>query len=520
MPASLPHSAFRVPHLLAHAICVSLLAIAARAADFQLPPAPDIPGATVRPNDIALPDRPALRWSWHIKEHLCGIVHPQQMCTLIIDVQNPTALPLTAQGTITISAEGKAVGEQTIAPTAVAPARTIAVEMPLHLTVPGTYHIACDHTALLNLNGLPLQSIFAPRATPAQSPLCTPLFFPGALVPGVLEDFVKQTSCRRFVLTTPWALAARDVAGEMLPLNTARTIAARVAAAHAEIILRVAPEPGFLNSPRDLAAFHDALSHLLPILHPNAIVLAPESDSTTPAAAIAYRSAYLAAYDAARRTNFPITFLGPGSASAARALLALDQSGSGASFAPFLDALAVADDPADLALAETLHLNKPLDVLPPAHDDALPTAVALVASAATVPLAPLTRGVPMHLLGNAVLYQTLTTTPTLIATFQGDGYAVGIVFPPPPKAEGSPSAAPSQTPPDAATPTTPPLTPLRPLTLLDSEGLMKVVDARGLPVDCRTGDSLKLPLDRGLLYVLVTGSAEDLTATFRGALAN
>ena len=55
------------------------------------------------------------------------------------------------------------------------------------------------------------------------------------------------------------------------------------------------------------------------------------------------------------------------------------------------------------------------------------------------------------------------------------------------------------------------------LEVADDTRSMRVVDARGNPLECRLGDTLNVPVGNALVYLLASGSAEDLTSLLRTA---
>jgi len=60
------------------------------------------------------------------------------------------------------------------------------------------------------------------------------------------------------------------------------------------------------------------------------------------------------------------------------------------------------------------------------------------------------------------------------------------------------------------------------LEVSDDNDQLRVVDASGAPVDCRVGDTLYVPVMEGggMMYVLASGNAEDLTALLRQGRRN
>ncbi len=105
-----------------------------------------------------------------------------------------------------------------------------------------------------------------------------------------------------------------------------------------------------------------------------------------------------------------------------------------------------------------------------------------------------------------------------IAVFQGDGYSVAAVAGP-----GAGTSLDAAFPALARTPTEiEPLAPvLQPpvphLTVDDDSHSMRVVNEAGEAVDCRTGDTLDLPISTRMIYLLAGGSAEDLAGSLSPA---
>ncbi len=130
------------------------------------------------------------------------------------------------------------------------------------------------------------------------------------------------------------------------------------------------------------------------------------------------------------------------------------------------------------------------------------------------------RGITLHLLGGAVLYQQLhASCPPYVVVFQGNGYAVGVIAG---MGAGTPNdrawpgllvqAVPGPMDTTAAVADDKPV-----LEVADPDTSLRVVNWAGDAINCRRGDMLRLPLDGRICYLLEAGAAEDLVAGLRTA---
>jgi len=291
-----------------------------------------------------------------------------------------------------------------------------------------------------------------------------------------------------------------------------------------------------------------------------------------------FRAFYLAGYEEAKKQDKGIVMLGTGSGARTRELLG--GNGRDADLMAYVDGLAIGDAVEDAAVGKKLvemggGEKKPLWLLPPvmmmggagseprpsgSDQFSIPTArslpdgrgsdsqaqlpwgfspaaAGLAAGAAVVPLPPpaVDRGVTAHLLGGAAFLQRVDPESLpYIAVFQGgggDGYGVAVVaglsahtavdamFPALAKGktivvpggrggEGGGWGVEDQRPPYPN------------FEVADDNEQLRVVDASGSPVDCRVGDTLYVPVSDQVMYVLASGSAEDLTALLRQGTRN
>lgn len=453
----------------------------------------------------------------------------------------------------------KPVATVPIAATTLGAGRTVKLEVPVSFAGTGAYELRWQgagdgggggaDVTIVHPEGLELTAIFAPRGGGGGgeipgNPWLIELPRTAAHVPGFIADFAARTSIHRFLIEesflfdpetrrTPAMGASLEVSGEQLA-----AFFTDLARARCELVLRVSVPVLDTPDAKSLAAFHqyiaDAVTRSGKTL--KAVAITPD---IAPTAALtddqisAYRAYYMAAYEAARKNDKSVLFLGTSDALLTHKLL-LTVSPKHIDLRPYVDALAVSDSTQQLALARKLVANTrtPLWVLPPRIANPLAPAsspaVALAEGAAVtcVPAMAADRGVTAHLFGGAVFFQNVhPEIPPYMCAFQGDGFAVAAIA-------GFHAATPLDGAFPALAAAAQTVAPLKGetkrdakqdypcLEVSDDAQAMRVVDTAGSPVDCRVGDTLYVPATDRVVYLLQAGNAEDLVALLRTAVTD
>jgi hypothetical protein len=486
-----------------------------------------------------------LHMSWSEASHPSGVYHAAEAGTLAVVVENTTAegrelkaVEFGIQGVGARGGEGfKVVSVTPVNATVVKAGERVKIPLAVTFAGAGTYQlrwvaegkaVPIGNEAGGGEGGETLECIFAPRGVTGGGGARWLGVLPkqAARVPGYLADLAAQTDVRRYLLDERFAFdAATGVTlgvGAGLGVSTEQVDAlfAEAASAKVGIVLRVTVPMNGAVDPRAVEAFHqyvaDAVKRGRGALA--AIAIVPEGAGGGVERAT-YRAFYLAGYSAANgggEGGAKVLMLGAGTAQATSDFLLKD----GLGLSTYVDAVAVTDasgQPAVIAGISKL----PVWVLPP-PGESIPAAVGLAEGAAVVevPPAAVDHGATEHLLGGAAFYQKLhgPAEAPYVAAFQGDGYAVAAI-----------AGFSAGTPLDAAWPmlakTRTVVSPVAGdpkraygnIEVGDDSGSMRVVDAAGAPVDCRDWDTLYVPVEGRVVYILQGGTAEDLMASLRSA---
>jgi hypothetical protein len=521
--------------------------------------------------------------SWTAVDHPSAIYHAKENARLRVTFDNLTGDPFAISGEILFGP--RPAPQQPFQPLAAIPMTrsTLApgdrAQIPVDVTFggAGTYELRLRGVAPGKPDAsiaagpaaasatMSLECIFAPRvpALRDDSPWITTLPHSSLFVSGFLGDYISQTSVHRFLIDERFSFDSRANIGLGFGASWATSVTAGAAAeggraggaittrdidalleellrAKAALTLRVSV-PTIAPDERTLAGFR---AYLVDALHRShgalrAIVIAPDtSESLSPAQRAAFRSYYLAGYEAAKRQDRNLLLLGAGSAQATLQTLA--------DLTAYIDAFAITDaasQPAQIRALENEARRKPLWILPPPIPNPwplVPAPATLAQGAAVVPLPPpqVDRGVSAHLLGSAVLFQRIhlavpNANPAdpppaselpYIVVVQGDRYALAAV-----------AGLSANSPIDALFPalahTRTIVDPVRPdgkppypsLEVGDDTHSMRVVDGQGNPVDCRIGgggDSIFVPAADQFTYILQAGSADELAGSLRPSTPN
>jgi hypothetical protein len=474
--------------------------------------------------------------------------------TVIID--NRSASPLAVAGDILFGPRPgpnesfKPLSVTPVTPTTLPAGARARIPLELAFASVGSYELRWNHDGeTTTIENVPnsLQCIFAPRVPTSRdlSPWITALPRAAVNTPGLLSDYIAQTSVHRFLIDERFAFDAganiglgfgASWAGPGVPGRDIDALLAEARVAKASLILRVSVRASEAD-PRMLRAFRAYIADACRRAHGtlDGLVISPEDDGSplTANQREVFRDYYLAGYEAAKHEDKTIQLLGAGSAQSTLELLADMQT--------YIDATALTDaaaQPVLLGAPDALR-QKPSWILPPLLEDPwplVPPAAALAAGAAVVPLPPpqVDHGVTAHLLGDAVLSQRVHLAAAalgppnnpardlpFIAVFQGDRYALAAI-----------AGLSANTPIDASFPalarTRTLVEPVRPdekppypnLEVGDDTHTMRVVDAQGSPIDCRIGDDLYIPLGDQIVYLLQAGTADELAGSLRPANVN
>jgi len=463
-----------------------------------------------------------------------------------------------------------------IKPITLAAGAAARIPLTLAFTGAGVYQLILKSqttaTPITSAAGSPLQCIFAPRALGARgdiSPWITPLPPAAPRSPGYLADFMNQTSIRRFLIDERFAADPdRGIAlgfgaslgrSEDTPEISARAIdqfLREAAKSRAQLVLRVTVpvSPPASGKPGDDALTESLFERYIngALTHSNgsltAIAIVPDGPVPDNRREF-FRRLYLAAYQAGKHIDRNLILLGAGSASDTRDLLV---AGPGPSLGSYVDALALSSAAEDPAIARASpgapdDRPPPLWILPPATSTRWPPPpAALAAGAVVVPVPPpeVDRGATAQLLNGSVFLERidvasdLPATPAtdtapsaarsvpsasspFIALFQGDGYALAALAGPSagtPLDALLPGLAQARTQIEPVSTAIPP--PFPNLAVDDDSHSMRALDAAGNVLDCRKGDTLYLPIDNGMIYLIEGGSAEDLAGSLRPARRN
>jgi hypothetical protein len=484
-----------------------------------------------------------LRMSWGEANHPSGIYHAAEAGTVAVVVENGTGEPAALKGAVAFGMREGAEGFKTISVTPVKETTIGAgerVKIPLGVTFAGTGTYALRWMAegaagktIEHADGVTLECIFAPRGAGGTNDPRWLGVLPreAAVVPGYLTDLAVQTGVRRYLLEERFAFdAATGVSlgvGASLGVSAEQVDALFAEAAQAKVgmVLRVSVPPRL--GARGVEAFHQYVADAVRRSKGTMEALAITSDG---ADAVELRAAYVAGYAAAKEGagERKVIMLGAGDAKETRDVLLAREAGLGA----YVDAVAVTDVSADMAVGAGLG-KRAVWVLPPlgmvrgqvAWWQAVPAAAGLAEGAAVVAVPParVDRGVVEHLLGGAVFYQKLhgAAEAPYVAVFQGDGYAVAAVAgfgANTPLDEAWPELARRTT---VVLPAVEDHKPAYPnLEVGDDSGSMRVVDWMGASVECRDWDTLYVPAEERVVYVLEGGKAEDLMASLRSGRPN
>jgi hypothetical protein len=505
-----------------------------------------------------------LRLTWDAPDHASGIYYVKDdgTVTVLVDCPGPEAAELSGEILFGSSTGGPEEdgGFKALSVTPITAARIRSgqrAKIPLNLSfgAAGTYELRWrrggrTQTIPSDTPGWNLECIFAPRGTIEEdapknpsTPWVTTLPRAAARHPGYLADYVQRTTVRRFVIDERFAFDPEKNIGLGFGASTGASVKeidgllSQAAAAKVKFILRVtvpgASETATADA-RTIAAFREYVADAVRRGKGTLAALAIVPDAEATAAEIRqFRACYLAGNETAKRADKNIALLGAGSA-----VLSKEWLGE-ANLAMYVDAMAIADAAREPPAARTLlaRAKKPLDLLPPRRGGTwAPAAAGLAAGAAMVPVPPpeVDHGVTAHLLGGATLMQRLrVTVPTadptapdstdipFVAVFQGDGYAVAAIagFGAGTDLDGLyPGLTRGRTQVEAARTEDAPAGPT--LCIGDDTRTMRVVDSAGAPVDCRVGDSLFVPAEDEVFYVLQGGSAADLAGSLRVASGN
>ncbi len=492
-----------------------------------------------------------------LPDHPSGLYYVKGEAKVALTVDNTSGQAQEFSGEI---AFGPAASGGDVNPLSVTPVETVTVaagqrvKIPLSLTfgAAGDYqlnwHRGNAQTPIEfapENTGVGLRCIFAPRAAKAEESPWLAVLPPAAVrVPGLLTDYSQQTTVWRFLIDERFAYDAKTNVGLGFGASTGAGAAAidnllaEAARAKVQLYVRVSVPLAQADDPKVIDAFRTYLFDAIRRCHGTlaAIAITPEQPPQTAWTDIdqaAFRTFYLAGYEAAKHADKNVQLLGAGSAQATADLLLQKDP----RLIAFVDALALSDAAGEPARAAPLLAAQklPLVVLPPRSGKAAPPAAALAQHATIVPIPePETdNGVTAHLLNGTVFYKRLsisipTADPTVagtsnipfIALFQGDGYTVAAIA-----GFSAGTDLDGQYPALAGAPTH--VEPLKPddkpypnLEVGDDTHSMRVVDAAGAPVDCRIGDSVFVPAADAMVYLLQGGSAEDLAGTLLPATAH
>ena len=496
---------------------------------------------------------PALRFSWADADHASGVYHIKDEAHCAVFAENVSAEAANLSGEILFGsvtpvsepgkeAEFKTLSVTPITPATLGPREKAKVPMAVSFGAAGEYQLRLQVngrvTPIESAAGVMLQCIFAPRDAEhlAQTPWITTLPKAAVRTPGYLADFISQTTIHRFLIDERFAFDETTGVGLGFGASTGAggkevdAFLADAARAKAHLVLRVSV-PAAAPDMRRQTAFKEYLTDAIRRSGGalTAIAIVPAEGAGDPSA---FQTYYLAGYAAAKRADKNILFLGAGSAEQTERLLGRD-------LRSYIDAVAIADAAGEPAAARRFLDDRkvPLWVLPALGMSWPPPAASLAQGAAVAPVAPpeIDRGVTAHLLNGTVFFQRVRrATPDddktdagtnfqlpFIAVFQGDGYALAAIAG---LSAGTdldaayPALARTRSQVQPVTPDEKP--PYPHLEVSDDTHTMRVVDAEGSPVDCRVGDSLYVPAEEKIVYLLQAGPAEDLAGSLRPAVAN
>jgi len=481
-----------------------------------------------------LPAAVALRLSWSSVDHPSGLYYPNEAGKLSILIQNPAGVAQEFAGSFKFvrrTADGTPAVPISITPitaTPIAAGQQALLELAVTFATPGTYEIIWDqHPLAAAAAGGTLECIYAPRgaeAAPGEAPWIAPLPANAFMVAGFLEDYAKRTGVHRFVWDCPWQPGQQGApAGDGHALTEPELAAALqgLKASGSQLVVRLRVRTDGAAEPAGLSAYVTAL--LAKCNGACRAVVVDVDPALVSAAPEVARGIYLAAYAGAKKQGPDVMLLGFSHAAATRALL----SGllAGARLDDYVDAVAVDGTPADTlwAMDPAGAGKRAVWILPEAAAapaTLVPAAVALAGGAKVVPVPPGDRGVTLHLLGGAVLYQQLhAACPPFLAVFQGNGLAVAAVAG---MGAGTPQdlawpglLAAAGVPPRDVTAGPGPDDPQ--LEVADPDSSFRVVNWAGDTINCRRGDLLRLPVDQRVCYLVASGMAEDLVAALRTA---
>jgi hypothetical protein len=536
-------------------------------------------------------DASALRLTWQGPDHASGIYHVKDEGSVTVYVDNPGNTPAELSGEIVFGNRLDTANAPTSPPApaaadaddsrfkilSVTPIASATLQAGQRAKIPlklpfgaaGTYELRWRHAGemtpiMADMPEWELQCIFAPRtaAVPAgaggggaqakiaeEAPWVTLLPRPAVGHPGLLMDYAQQTTVRRFVIDERFLFNAAKGVGLGFGASTEGSakeidaMLAEAASARLKCILRVSIPPardeGAANA-RIVAGFREYIADAVRRCKGSlaGIVIVPEA-APTESQRRHFAAVYLAGYEAAKRIDRNVAFLGAGSAALTEEWLGDPK------LSVYIDALAIADAASEPAQAKKIlqGAKKPLYLLPRAAGDVIklptPAAAGLAGGASWVPApAPsVDHGVTAHLLSGTVFAQRLhITVPTanpnepesslipFVAVFQGDGYSVAAIagFDAGTDLDGLyPGLAHTRTQVEPIKPDDLPPPAARPnLQIGDDTRSMRVVDSSGAPVDCRVGDNLFVPAEGEMMYVLQGGSAAELAGSLRVATPN
>ncbi len=478
-----------------------------------------------------------LHLSWANPDHASGIYYPNEQGTIAVVIDNPTDHPLALGGEFKFLSQparaqerGKVVGITPIAAATIKAGRRAKIELAVKFSTPGSYEVVWGDRPVAAPAGLSLECIYAPRGVDgavADSPWIAVLPEQALASAEIFGDYIKRTGIRRFLWDCTWKPGQHEVLAAAGRAITEPELAGMLRALHATggqlvLRLRVRVDPAAAGTV-ELNTYTAAL-----LAKCNGVCKAVTVD-LEPALVAAHpdlaRELYMAIYAAAKKQDSTLAMLGFSRVSETQALL----SGKlgGAHLDDYVDALAAdAGSSTALRALDSVALaaapKRALWILPSATADgaSIPPAAALAAGVKVVAVPNGDRGITLHLLGGAVLYQQLHgSNPPYVVVFQGNGFAVGVIAgmgagTPNDRAwpgllaqaAGVPADTTAAAGDDDAV-----------LEVADPDTSFRVVNWAGDAINCRRGDMLRLPLDGRICYLLEAGGAEDLVAGLRTA---
>jgi len=473
----------------------------------------------------APPKELAVRWAH--ADRVSGVYYANEKATIGVIIDNAGEFPLKLDGTIDF---GPRVDKGPFKPTAslaitaseLAPGKRARLDVPVVFGEPGPYELRINGTVIESAAGVELKCIYAPRGTADGKPLPFVTTLPPAAgrVDGFLADYALRTGITIFAFDEQFELDAsgRSVRaiGTATGLSAEKldTLIAEMKKARLGAIVRL-KLPAMAKMDAAHAAgiattIENAATRWGDVLRGIVLEATEKSDALLPEMIIQYRGAYASAGVALKKQNAKTVLLGAGSAEKTLLLL-------GDSIKAQPDAVVIAPALDDLLVARSW--KKPLYVLPSDDKQQLNPAVLLGAEARLVPVDVITDcGATAHLFGGSVFADQLNRDrPPYIAVFQNDGFTVAAIAG---LGAGTPFDAAytqDEDKPAARDPRPGHLRDVAALEVADDNRIMRVVDSAGREVNARVGDILYVPLGNRIVYLLMTGTADELTALLRTA---